>query len=476
MMVQNPWIFWAFLAAAVPLIIHLFGRQPRKTVRISSLMWLKEIKTSERRKKRLKDILVLLFRTLAIIFVVFSLVNWRSSDRVENLVIDNHPAHWEKQWYKDAINQLPDGVYRTFLRDGSYLGHWSKADLPEIMANVSPSNTFSIEHQQATLLSYGFDSIPPAQFNQILLPQRSKYDNHPIGIKVLQNSIEASVDSAQDLSWDIYRGGALYSTENGTHISLPKSMFASKDTFEISAKLDSVPFDNTITVIRESPKKTAVLTFDKSQCWSCSYFKPDTIFADEKTASFDASSFGVVLLEGFDFIPEELADYDGTLLMFYPKRTTPTAAAVPVLEHSFYSEHFLGPSLQNRWPKYARLDESLKLDEGYEPTLTSELGEVISGFSPDGQRYIQLFFPEETQHPFYEALFQFAGANSTLRIEMPPFLGTDHYSENLAIDGVQIFDNSTHSYSTKDQFWTREKIALALALLSVVLALIFAKI
>lgn len=476
MMVQNPWIFWAFLAAAVPLIIHLFGRQPRKTVRISSLMWLKEIKTSERRKKRLKDILVLLFRTLAIIFVVFSLVNWRSSDRVENLVIDNHAAHWEKQWYKDAINQLPDGVYRTFLRDGSYLGHWSKADLPEIMANVSPSNTFSTEHPQATLLSYGFDSIPPAQFNQILLPQRNKYDNHPIGIKVLQNSIEASVDSAQDLSWDIYRGGALYSTDNGTQISLPKSMFASKDTFEISAQLDSVPFDNTIAVIRESPKKSAVLTFDKSQCWSCSYFKPDTIFAAEKIASFDASSFGVVLLEGFDFIPEELADYYGTLLMFYPKRSAPTAGAVPVLEHPFYSEHFLGPSLQNRWPKYARLDESLKLDEGYEPILTSDLGEVISGFSPDGQRYIQLFFPEETQHPFYEALLQFAGANSTLRIEMPPFLGTDHYSENLAIDGVQIFDNSAQSYSTKDQFWTREKIALALALLSAVLALIFAKI
>ena len=196
----------------------------------------------------------------------------------------------------------------------------------------------------------------------------------------------------------------------------------------------------------------------------------------EQIALFDASSYGVVILEGFDFIPENLGDFRGTLLMFYPKRSAPTVGSVPVLEHPFFSEYFLGPSLQNRWPKYAGLDESLKLDKGFESILSTEFGTALSGFSPDGHRYIQLFFPEETQHPFYEALFQYAGANSSLTIQAPQYLGTDHYSENLAIDGVQVFDKATQSNHTKDQFWTREKIALALALLSAALALIFAKI
>tara|TARA_B100001250_G_scaffold262781_1_gene226442 strand:- start:11167 stop:13185 length:2019 start_codon:yes stop_codon:yes gene_type:complete len=72
MIYQNPQLLYALLAIAIPIIIHLFNLRKHKIIYFSSIRFLKEIKDKKRRISRLRNILVLLSRILAIICLVLA--------------------------------------------------------------------------------------------------------------------------------------------------------------------------------------------------------------------------------------------------------------------------------------------------------------------------------------------------------------------------------------------------------------------
>ena len=69
---QNPQLLLALFAIAIPIIIHLFNLRKYKTVRFSSIRFLKEIKQAKRSRSRLKNLLILLSRILVITFLVLA--------------------------------------------------------------------------------------------------------------------------------------------------------------------------------------------------------------------------------------------------------------------------------------------------------------------------------------------------------------------------------------------------------------------
>jgi hypothetical protein len=69
---QNPQLLLALFAIAIPIIIHLFNLRKYKTIRFSSIRFLKEIKQAKRSRSRLKNLLILLSRILAISFLVLA--------------------------------------------------------------------------------------------------------------------------------------------------------------------------------------------------------------------------------------------------------------------------------------------------------------------------------------------------------------------------------------------------------------------
>ena len=69
---QNPQLLLALFAIAIPIIIHLLNLRKYKTVRFSSIRFLKEIKQAKRSSSRLKNLLILLSRILAITFLVLA--------------------------------------------------------------------------------------------------------------------------------------------------------------------------------------------------------------------------------------------------------------------------------------------------------------------------------------------------------------------------------------------------------------------
>ncbi|MFZ6051758.1 BatA domain-containing protein [Halocola ammonii] len=67
-----PEILYALSAVAIPIIVHLFNFRRFKKVKFSNISFLKEVKIETRSKSRLKHILILISRILAITFIVFA--------------------------------------------------------------------------------------------------------------------------------------------------------------------------------------------------------------------------------------------------------------------------------------------------------------------------------------------------------------------------------------------------------------------
>ena len=94
MIYQKPQLLYALFAIAIPIIVHLFNLRKHKSIYFSSIRFLKEIKENIK-KSKLKNILILLSRILAISFLVLAFAkpytpanNTKKSDDVF-LYIDN---------------------------------------------------------------------------------------------------------------------------------------------------------------------------------------------------------------------------------------------------------------------------------------------------------------------------------------------------------------------------------------------------
>ncbi len=72
MIFLNPFVLLGLAAASIPIILHLINLQRQKKVDFSTLKFLKELQQSSIRKLKLKQWLLLLLRTLLIIFAVMA--------------------------------------------------------------------------------------------------------------------------------------------------------------------------------------------------------------------------------------------------------------------------------------------------------------------------------------------------------------------------------------------------------------------
>ena len=67
-----PNFLWALLLLALPIIIHLFHFRRFKKVYFSNVAFLKEVKEQVSARSKLRNLLVLLMRLLALAFIIFA--------------------------------------------------------------------------------------------------------------------------------------------------------------------------------------------------------------------------------------------------------------------------------------------------------------------------------------------------------------------------------------------------------------------
>ena len=88
---QNPEILYALIAILVPIIIHLLNLRKHKNIYFSSIRFLKKISEEKKQKLKLKNILILISRILAITFLVLTFaqpyISLSNKNDQENILI-----------------------------------------------------------------------------------------------------------------------------------------------------------------------------------------------------------------------------------------------------------------------------------------------------------------------------------------------------------------------------------------------------
>jgi len=72
MLFLNPAILLGLLASLIPILIHILNFRKLKKIEFSTLIFLKEIQKSKIRKIKIKQWILLVLRTLIIIFLVLA--------------------------------------------------------------------------------------------------------------------------------------------------------------------------------------------------------------------------------------------------------------------------------------------------------------------------------------------------------------------------------------------------------------------
>ncbi|MDH4222121.1 MAG: BatA domain-containing protein [candidate division Zixibacteria bacterium] len=173
----NPILLWALLAVVIPVMIHLFSRQRVKKIDFSSLIFLKTLERTRLRALKIKEFLLLLIRSLIILFVVFAFARPSSKSGFASKL---------GAQAKNSILFLIDNSYRMGYetREGNLLWIaqkkceellkiYTKGDeLHLITYNEDPEKFLSYPIYDTSLISRGIReielSLEPADLNKSL--------------------------------------------------------------------------------------------------------------------------------------------------------------------------------------------------------------------------------------------------------------------------------------------------------------------
>ena len=467
----RPNLLWALSLIVIPIWIHFFGLRPRQTISIPSLIWLKSLNPSTRRRTKVKDWLVLILRIAVIALVVISLANPTLNNKTFKIQIDNSYAGWtqKEKWLKPMLAHLPVGLYKVYDRSGVFYGEYPRDACWKICENLAPSNAIFNKIEEAKTLSFGYNSLDSSLI--ILIPERLKTNNVPISQTV--NEMGTRIISVPEpCNFKLYNDTVLIDLSLTSSYEIGEDELKWGDSLTLLIEVDTIFEDNVFIWKKRNTARRIVIHQNNPKIFKEFLQSNDSIVTYDSGEEYDLSAFSAVVLIGLDFMPSFLSGYTGKILSFEPATSFKEknwSYAIPNLNHLFYQSYFIGPSIQNSWPEIKEYD-TLKVREGI--LLRSEKG-VIAALAD--KVYEQKFMPKDWGHPYYSALRQWSN-NLEIEFLYSEFLGTDYYDDNKELKSVSLFKPalSNQSLDFFDSLFT-EKLYLVFALLCVLIALIFIK-
>jgi hypothetical protein len=172
MLFLNPLLLWGLLAAAVPIAIHLLNRRRHKTIQWAAMQFLLKATRESRGKKKLRHILILTCRALAVAALAFAaarpivsgLIGWGGGSIDTIVLLLDRSASMEAkpgdgldprrliviEKVRDAMKSL--GAARLVLID-SASGKPQEIPSPDILADLSSTAPTDTAADFPTLLS-----------------------------------------------------------------------------------------------------------------------------------------------------------------------------------------------------------------------------------------------------------------------------------------------------------------------------------
>ena len=148
----NPLVLFGLIAASIPIIIHLLNLRKLKVIEFSSLQFLKEMQKNKMRKIRIKQILLLILRTLAIIFLVLSF----SRPTIRNINLAGLGSE-----VKNTIILVIDDTPSMSVEDkqGSYISQAKKLAEKVLESSEEGDEIYLIRFSDLNILKENFEPV-----------------------------------------------------------------------------------------------------------------------------------------------------------------------------------------------------------------------------------------------------------------------------------------------------------------------------
>ncbi len=130
----SPYFLFALAALAIPVIVHLFNFRRYKTVYFSNVQFLKEVKEETSSRSRLKHLLVLAARLLALAFLVFAFA--------QPFIPNKHSGAMAGRKYVSVY--VDNSFSMNAVSDGRSLFDKAKLTAKEIAGNYSADDQFQL--------------------------------------------------------------------------------------------------------------------------------------------------------------------------------------------------------------------------------------------------------------------------------------------------------------------------------------------
>jgi len=151
MIFLNPLFLVGLGAAAIPIIIHLLNLRKVRTIEFSTLSFLKELQRTQIRRIKLRQLLLLILRTLLIIFIVLAfsrpaiqtgsgvIPTARGANTTAAILLDNSLSMDVYNEYGNVYRQATDYAIETvdLLADGDNVILLRQSDLPDAVSSAN---------------------------------------------------------------------------------------------------------------------------------------------------------------------------------------------------------------------------------------------------------------------------------------------------------------------------------------------------
>jgi hypothetical protein len=158
-----PEFLWAFFILAIPIIIHLFNFRKFKTIYFSNISFLKEIKEETKSRSKLKQLLILLSRLLALSFLILAFAKpYLPESQTEDIKLTNIISIYvDNSFSMNAIGDNGDLLNMAKEYSESIINSYSNNDRFQIITNdLEGTQRRILTKQQAIDELYKIQSSP----------------------------------------------------------------------------------------------------------------------------------------------------------------------------------------------------------------------------------------------------------------------------------------------------------------------------
>ena len=261
----NPLFLFGLLAISIPIIIHLFNFRRYKKLEFSSIKYLKQVLLETKKQKKVRNLLLLLFRILSILFLVllFSYPYIQKQDsnllsKAKNSVvvfIDNSFSMQNNSSQGSALDQAKQRakeIINAYGNEDSFMllttellgKHQSFVDKKRFVELVNEVEISSVSSLNSSSLQKAFSLLNTKQTNRLLYFisdfQSPGFDveNFPMDSTVLTNFVPIEVNNLDNLYIDsISFASPIFSLSNNVTINIKVKNSSENDAEKVGLKL-----------------------------------------------------------------------------------------------------------------------------------------------------------------------------------------------------------------------------------------------